>query len=374
MPFVPELLDPLRVIQQRHAARDIVVFLCIQSAGGSQFLEEGADDAVGPNAEVRAQGLEMHVALEQAGVHQAGEEHERVGLALQHGELHRSERRGLQRLAVQAAAGQREIAEGGEAVFDDGRGLPHPAAVAHHLQQAFEFPVTGELGGDALVGMRRIGEVVEGQAVRGEAHIALVQRGFQQLDHALEFRLGGRAADGILQAHRLHPQHGVRHEGRHIGAEGHVGEVIHVGAGVVPSNGLHALLQHPLGDVFHPGEAIDDRVLPLARALAAEACAEAAVPHQHGGGAVAHGFAQAGVQIHFQIQVGVDIQHPGQQPLARARHQPPRPPRLQFQPLGDHPPALQGDIDSLRLPPAAVKHQRPLNQAIPNCFGHFTPP
>ena len=63
----------------------------------------------------------------------------------------------------------------------------------------------GELGGDALVGVGIVGQVVERQAVGTHADVALLHCALQQLFHLPQLRLGGFAADAVLQAHHLHP-------------------------------------------------------------------------------------------------------------------------------------------------------------------------
>ena len=128
---------------------------------------------------------------------------------------------------------------------------------------------------------------MKGRAISAEAHVALLHRSFKELLHFAQLCLRGLAADAVLEAHDLDPQHGVGHEGGNVRAQRHVGKVIHVVAGVIPGDFFSHLAQHGFGNVLYPGEAINDRLL-LARLLGAKTGAEAAVAHQHRGRAVAH--------------------------------------------------------------------------------------
>ena len=128
---------------------------------------------------------------------------------------------------------------------------------------------------------------MKGQAIRTEAHVALLHSGLKQLLHFAELGLGRLAAHARFKAHHLYAQHGVGHKGGDVGAQGHAVKVIHVIPGVIPGDLLGDFAQYGLGDVLNPGKAINDRFL-LSRLLGTKAGAQAAVTHQHGGGAVAH--------------------------------------------------------------------------------------
>ena len=130
---------------------------------------------------------------------------------------------------------------------------------------------------------------MKGQAVGAEAHVTLLHGSFQQLLHFAELSLGRLAAHAGLKAHHLHAQHGVGHKGGDVGTQRHAVKVVHVVTRVIPGDLLGDFAQYGLGDVLNPGKAVDDRFL-LARLLGTKAGAEAAVTHQHGGGAVAHHF------------------------------------------------------------------------------------
>ena len=128
---------------------------------------------------------------------------------------------------------------------------------------------------------------MKGQAIGAEAHVALLHRSLQELLHFAQLCFSGLAADAVLEAHDLDPQHGVGHEGCDVRPQRHLGKVIHVVAGVIPGDFFSHLAQHGFGDVLYSGEAINDRLL-LARLLGTKAGAEAAVAHQHRGRTVAH--------------------------------------------------------------------------------------
>ena len=100
-----------------------------------------------------------------------------------------------------------------------------------------------------------------------------------------------------------------------VRAQRDIFEMVQVIPRVIPVHCLDALVQHGFGDILDPGEAVDDGVL-RAGLLPAKAGAQAAVAHQHGGRPVPDHFRQTGFQIDFQVQVGVNIQQAGQQPLA----------------------------------------------------------
>ena len=157
MPVVAKFLDPGGIVEQREPPFPVIVFLRDQLAGGGHLLEQRAHHAVAPDTKVGAQGLKVDIAVEELRVHQLRKRQEWIALSGQLREIHRGQRRGLERLAVQATTGQREVLERQQAVFDDGRGLPHLALVPHDLQQALHLPVGGELGGNALVGVGIVG-------------------------------------------------------------------------------------------------------------------------------------------------------------------------------------------------------------------------
>ena len=209
-------------------------------------------------------------------------------------------------------------------------------------------------------------QVVEGQAVGAEPEVALRHALLQQLLHAGEFRVGRVAADAVLQAHHLHTQHGVRNKRADVGAERHSVEMIQVIAGVVPLNRLDTFVQHRLGNVLHAREAIDDGVL-LAALLPPEAGAEAAVAHQHRGGAVPDHLGQAGLQVDFEIEVGVDIEQAGHQPLAFGFDDVRRFMRRQCAAAGGDAPGAKGDIFLPGRCAGAVEDQRVADQRVPGC-------
>src|SRR5690606_13686982 len=85
--------------------------------------------------------------------------------------------------------------------------------------------------------------------------------------------------------------------------------------GVVPADLLDALVEYPLGHVFHAGEAIDDGILTVA-ALAAKGDAQRTAAQQHGGGTVAHRLVKAWIDLGLEIEVGVDVEQAWHQPFA----------------------------------------------------------
>ena len=87
---------------------------------------------------------------------------------------------------------------------------------------------------------------------------------------------------------------------------------------------------------------------------------------------MANRFRQAGVQVYFQIEVGVDIQQARHQPLATAVDHLAGQLRREHRTLGDDFTTLDRDIHVLGRQPAPVKHQRSLDQGVPNRFGHVS--
>ena len=189
--------------------------------------------------------------------------------------------------------------------------------MAHHPEQTLEFSVAGKLGGDTLIRMRCIGEIVKRQSISAQPQIPLLHGTVQQRFHTPQLGIGGLATDAVAQAHHLNAQHGVRHESADIRPQGEAVKVVHVVASIVPGNRLDTFAQHLFRDVLHAGKAVDDRIL-LTFHLLAEAGAQAAVAHQNGCGAVTHHLRQAGVQVYLQVEVCMNIQQAGHQPLAAA--------------------------------------------------------
>ena len=369
VPVGAEAGDEVRVVEQGQTPGHVIVLFGDEFAGGRQLLEQWADDAVRPDAKIGAQRLEVHIALEQAAVDQPGKPQEDPRSVGGQHETHRGQGRGLQGFAEQAAAGQQEVEKRLGPVFQYGRGLPHPAPVAHHLEQALHLAKTGELGGDALVGVGGVGQVVERQAIGAHTQVALVHRLAQQLFHFRQLRLAGLAADAALQAHRLHPQHGMGHEGADVRAQGYLLEMVQVVCGIAPGHRLDAFLQHRLGNVLHPGETVHDRVL-LTRQLLAKAGTQAAVAHQHRGSAVAHHLGQARLQVHLQVEVGMDVQQPRQQPPALPVDHPGRLGGGQRLPPGSHPAVLERQVLLLWGAAATIEYQCVTDQGVPGCGSH----
>ena len=160
---------------------------------------------------------------------------------------------------------------------------------------------------------------MKGQAVGTEAHIALLHGGLKKLLHLAELGLGGLAAHARLKAHYFHAQHRVRHKGGNIGAERHVVKVVHVIPGVIPGDFLGDFAQYGFGDVLNPGKAVNDGLL-LAGLLGTKAGAEAAVAYQYSRSAVADNLGQRGLHVHLEVEVRVDVEHAGHEPLVRAIH------------------------------------------------------
>ena len=125
----------------------------------------------------------MNITPQQTAVGQRGKpEKSPVGFRCQC-KTHGGQGGGLQRLAEQPPTGQQKIQEGLGAILQDRRGLPHPPPVSHHFEQALHFAESGKLGGDTLVGVGRIGQVVEGQTVGAHAQITLVHGLAEQALH-----------------------------------------------------------------------------------------------------------------------------------------------------------------------------------------------
>jgi hypothetical protein len=100
----------------------------------------------------------------------------------------------------------------------------------------------------------------------------------------------------------------------------------------------------------------------------AEAGAEAAVAEQHRGGAVAHHLGQARIQVDLEVEVRVDVQQSGHQPVAVgiddcAR----RPAAAGRRPRGDTPVA-DGDVDGSAaaspLPSNTLARRKSTSQVI----------
>ena len=158
---------------------------------------------------------------------------------------------------------------------------------------------------------------MKGQAVGAEAHIALLHGGLKELLHLAELIFSGLAAHARLKAHHFYPEHRVRYEGSNVRAQRHVREVVHVIPGVVPGDFLGDFAQYGFRDVLNPGKAVNDGFL-FAGLLRAETGAEAAVAHQHSRSAVADDLGQCGLHVDLEIEMRVDVEHAGHQPLVRA--------------------------------------------------------
>ena len=163
------------------------------------------------------------------------------------------------------------------------------------------------------------------------------------------------------------------HEHTDIGPQRDIREVVEVGCGIAPVHRVDTFLQYGLGNVLHPGKAIDDRVL-LAFKLLAKTGTEAAVAHQYSGGTVADDFRQARLQVHFQVQVGVDIQQPRHQPLALGLDDAHGLGRRQCLPASGHPALPERDILLAGRPAATVENQCVANQGIPGGGCHWCNP
>ena len=76
------------------------------------------------------------------------------------------------------------------------------------------------------------------------------------------------------------------YEGRKIGPQRNVIEVVHVFAGGAPGHGFGAFTQHRFGDVFYTSKAIDNGFLAVGF-LRAKAGTQTAIPCNNRGSAVA---------------------------------------------------------------------------------------
>ena len=317
IPVGAELRHPCRIREECGAAGLVIEIERHQGARGRHLLHDRIGDAVGPDREGRRQGLQVHIALQQARVDQSGHIEQGTTAALIGGEFHRGEGRHPERLAVQPGAGEQAAAQGFQRTVGHGRELPDPIGLAQYRGQCLQFGEVSRLGRNAAIAVRVVGEVMKRQPVGGESHVALIHGILEKRLHPREFRRAWLAAYRVLEPHHLHAQHRVRDQRHHVRAERDAVEVFQVVGRVVPGHAVGATRQYMLGNVFHAREAIDDRILRGA-ALRAEGRAQRAVAHHHGGGAVAYHFSQARRDLDFEIEVRVDVDQAGHQPLPAA--------------------------------------------------------
>ena len=257
----------------------------------------------------------MEAALQQTTVHQPCQQpRQRQDLAAAV-DVHRGDHGGLQRLAKQPTRGQQEAAQHGQGAVLGRSGLPHRIAPAQHLGERTQLGIFGVLGGNHLVGVRLIGQIVKGQRIGGKTGIAQVQRLFQQLAHPRQLLGGGIAANAVGKAHDLDPQHRMGEQRHHVGPQVGLLQMRQVFRRGVPADLVGNLVQHRLGQVFHPRVAVHDGIV-AAPALRAEGQTQAAVGDHHAGGAVAGGLGQMRRELQFQIVMGMDVEQARHQPLA----------------------------------------------------------
>ena len=149
--------------------------------------------------------------------------------------------------------------------------------------------------------------------------------------------------------------------------------MIHVGAGVIPGYGVNTFLQHRLGDIFDPGEAVDNGVL-LTLNLLPKTGAQAAITDQHGSGAVAHHFGQPWLKVNLKVQMSVDIQQAGHKPLALPLYHPAGLRLWQRVASGSYPAIFERNVFLPRRLAAAIENQSVSNQCIPGQVGHNKSP
>jgi hypothetical protein len=133
------------------------------------------------------------------------------------------------------------------------------------------------------------------------------------------------------------------------------------------------LREHGFRDVLHAREAVDDRVLAVTVALVAEAGPEAAVAEQHRGGAVAHHLGQARVEVDLEVEMRVDVQQSGHQPVAVDVDDPRGGLRRQVDAARGDTPVADRDVEGLRRPAAAIEHPGAAQQYIPGGVWHRIP-
>ena len=243
--------------------------------------------------------------------------------------------------------------------------LPGGTPATHHVGQALDLVVAGKLGGNGLVDVGLVGQVMERQSVGGEARVALVQGVRQQPLHGLQLGLGGVPGNAFLKTHGLDPQHGVRHQCDQVRAQGEAVEVLDVLFRVLPVDPVRGGTEYRFGDVLHPGITIHDGI-GAGLALGAKGQPQAAVGDHHRGGAVAHRFRQPRRHLQFQVVMGVDIEQARHGPLAPAVDHLPGLVSLQAGTSGHDPPPGDGDVlDARILLAGAVEYLGPLNQVIP---------
>jgi hypothetical protein len=90
---------------------------------------------------------------------------------------------------------------------------------------------------------------------------------------------------------------------------------------------------------------------------------------------VAHRFGQTRIDFHFHVEMGVDVEQAGHQPLAGAVDHRARPGRIEIETLGGDAALMDGEVVCLGHLPAAVENQGIFDQQIPcGLASHMHPP
>ena len=246
-------------------------------------------------------------------------------------------------------------------------GLPHPVMAAQHLDETTQLLPSGPLGGDPGLAVRVVGEVVERQGVGGEPDVPGVQCIVDQPLHRADLGVGRIPTDRTVQAHDLDAQHRVRDHRHDVGPQWECLEVVEVAPRIRPVRLVGNRGQHVLGDVLHPREAVDDRVLLLG-ALVAPCQAERAVAHHRGRRPVTDDLGEARVELHLEVDVGVDVQQTRQDPVPGGVHDLVGLVGGEVHAPGDHASVADGDVLMHGTSAVAVEDQSIGHQHVPR--GH----
>lgn len=236
-----------------------------------------------------------------------------------HGERHRLGVRGDQHAHPDSLAAPEDSAAGQEEHQRQDRvlkircALQDPAALAQDFDEFAPFP-PGREGGRQRAGPETFAvEFVDGRVHPGHAEQPGVQRLVEQRRHLFQLVVGGpnRRVGGPFQSEHRGAQVRMTKQRTDIGAQRQGVDRLDVfrrrrprpartqrAEDVFARNRLHSAEQ--IGGVL--GIGIDGR--------------QRAVAQQHGGDTVAHRLAQAGVQQHFGVVVGVHVEEAGHDPFA----------------------------------------------------------
>ena len=199
-------------------------------------------------------------------------------------------------------------------VVDVGRALQDPAALAQHLDQPAPLTPRRERRRQRPRAVAVAVELVDRRVHAGHAEQAGVERLVEQLRHLVQFGVGrpDTLGGGAAQAQHRGPQVRMAKQRADIRPQRQIVKGRNVFRGRRPrllgvQRPEHILARHRLDPAEEVGRVLGVGVDRRQRAVA----------QQHGGDAVPHRLAQAGIQKDLGVVVGVHVDEAGDDPLAR---------------------------------------------------------